>query len=65
MPQTKIKKKFDCLEFKRRAQMEIYEEIRRLSPPQQIEYFNREAARGPLSGWWRAIRRASVSNRPD
>ena len=51
------KKRFDCIEFKERAQAQIYEEIKDLTPEQQIEYFNRRAENGPLADWWKRIMR--------
>jgi len=49
MSQPKMKKAFDCLAFKEKAQAEIYEEIRDLSRAEQIEYFKRTATSGPLA----------------
>ncbi len=46
---------FDCVESKRKAQAEIYEEIRGLSPPDEIRYFEAQAIRGPLGNLWRAL----------
>ena len=43
---------FDCVEFKRQAQEKIYEEIKDLSIAEQLEYFRRKAASGPLGSWW-------------
>ncbi len=34
-------KTFDCLEMKRQAQREVYEETRGLSHQQEVEYFGR------------------------
>jgi hypothetical protein len=48
MSRTKTKKTFDCIAFKEKAQAEIYEETRNLSRAEQIEYFKRTAAAGPL-----------------
>ena len=42
---------FDCLEYKRRAQAEIYEEIKDLSRAEQVEYFHRRAQSGPFGPW--------------
>jgi len=50
-------KRFDCLAYKRRVQQEIYEEIKGLTPAEQIAYFNRHAESGPLGQWWRRLRR--------
>jgi hypothetical protein len=54
-------KKFDCIAFKRRVQTEIYEETKRLSPPEEIAYFRDRAGSGALSKWWAAIRARSSS----
>jgi hypothetical protein len=57
MKRRKPEKGFDCIEFKRRAQAEIYQEIKGLSPEKQIAYFRRRAAQGPLGKWWKALER--------
>ncbi len=49
------KKRFDCVEYKRAVQERIYEEIKNLSPDEQIEYFRRRAEGGALGQWWRAV----------
>ena len=59
MKRRKTEKGFDCIGFKRKAQAEIYREIKGLSPEQEIEYFRRGAAAGPLGRWWRALERRS------
>jgi hypothetical protein len=46
---------FDCLEFKRRAQERIYEEIKDLTPEQEIEYWRRSVDEGPFGSWWRTL----------
>jgi hypothetical protein len=55
MKRLKTEKDFDCIEFKRKVQAEIYEEIEGLSPEEEIEYFQRRAAGGPLGKWWKAL----------
>jgi len=50
-------KGFDCIAFKRKAQTEIYEEIKGLSPEEEIAYFRRRAAAGPLGKFWKALER--------
>ena len=60
MSKTKTGKGFDSVAFKNRVQAEIHEEIKALTPPQQIEYFNRRAETGPLAPWWKKVRRASA-----
>ena len=60
MKTTEVKKEFDCVEFKRRAQSRIYERIKDLSPEEEIEYFRRAADEGPLGQWWKSIRGRAV-----
>jgi len=57
MTRTKVKKRFDCIEYKDRVQGEVYAEIRELTLQQQIEYFNQRAEDGKLAQWWKKIRR--------
>jgi hypothetical protein len=52
---TKADKHFDCVEFRHRAQLRIYGAIKDLSPEQEIDYFRRAAAQGPLGIWWRSL----------
>ena len=59
----KHKKRFDCEAFKNRVQAEIHEEIKGLTPQQEIEYFNRRAETGPLAPWWKKVRRASAKRK--
>jgi hypothetical protein len=59
MKRLSPKKGFDCIRFKRKVQAEIYEDIRGLSPEDEIEYFRRRAAEGPLGKWWKALERPS------
>lgn len=58
MNPTRTNKTFDCIEFKRRVQAEIYEGIRGLPQQEQIEFFRRRAEEGPLGEWWKSIKRA-------
>ena len=51
MSRTEPKTGFDCLEFKRRVQAEIYEEIKDLSRAEQVEYFRRRADTSPFGPW--------------
>lgn len=52
MEQSKNDKPFDCVDYKRKIQLKIYEEIKLLSPQEQILYFQRAAKTGPLGPWW-------------
>lgn len=56
MDKTPDTKPFDCMAFKRRVQEEIYAETQGLSASQQVEYFRRHAATGPLGLWWQSLR---------
>ena len=61
MKRPNPKRGFDCVGFKRKVQAEIYQEIKGLSPAEEIEYFRRWAAKGPLGEWWKALERRSRS----
>jgi hypothetical protein len=50
------KKTFDALADKWTIQEKIAEEIARLSPEEEIEYFRRESERGALGEWWRSVK---------
>ena len=57
MTQTKkTRKRFDCIKNKRDAQARIFEEIRNLSPSEEIAYFARTAETGPLGAWWKKVK---------
>jgi hypothetical protein len=55
MKRRSPKRNFDCIGFKRKAQAEIYQETKGLSPEEEIEYFRRRAAEGPLGEWWKTL----------
>jgi hypothetical protein len=61
MKRRNAKKGFDCVGFKREVQAEIYQEIKGLAAEEEIEYFRRWAAKGPLGKWWKALERRSRS----
>ena len=54
MKQTK--KKFDCIEFKRKSQERIYEDIKDMSWEQEVQYFQKRAETGPLGDWWKRVK---------
>jgi len=60
MKPSDARKTFDCLEFKRRVQEEVYEDIKDLSRAEQVEYFRRHAESGPFGSW-----RRELIHRPD
>jgi hypothetical protein len=47
---------FDAVAFKRDVQAQVSEEIKGLSPQEEIAYFRKAAESGPLGAWWRSIR---------
>ena len=59
----KTTKKIDCVALKHALQAEIYEDIKDLSPAQEIAYFQARAARGPLRDFYRALRQPRPSRR--
>jgi hypothetical protein len=61
MKRRNPKRSFDCVGFKRKVQDEIYQEIEGLSAEEEIEYFRRWAAKGPLGKGWKALERRSRS----
>lgn len=62
---TKSRKAFDCVRMKREAQARIYEEIKDLTPEEEIAYFRRAAETGPLGDWWQRVRQISPSRSRD
>ncbi|MDO8447080.1 MAG: hypothetical protein Q7T53_13465 [Deltaproteobacteria bacterium] len=48
----KTEKGFHCVEFKHEAQMQIYKEIKDMTPEQEIEYFRRRVETGVLGKLW-------------
>ena len=55
MSQAEVIPGFDCLQYKWRVQEEIYDEIKGLTPAEEIEYFRKGAETGPLADWWRRV----------
>jgi len=49
-------KRFDCIEFKDRAQERILEDTRSMSPEERREYLRRRAEDGALGEWWRRVK---------
>jgi hypothetical protein len=48
-------KKFDCIAFKRTAQLAIYEEIKGMTREEEMAYFRTRAESGSMGSWWRNI----------
>jgi hypothetical protein len=60
---TKMKKEFDCIEFKRQVQSEMYEETRDMSAEEFLEYLRRRVEEGPGGEWWISLRHSLRSRR--
>ena len=54
----KIQKTFDCVEFKRRTQLEVYAQVQGMTHEQERSYFQAHAERGPLGDWWKHLKAA-------
>jgi len=50
-----MEKTFDCLKMKEEIQAKIYEEIKGLSPAEELDYFNKGAQKSAL--WQRLVAR--------
>jgi hypothetical protein len=48
----------DCVGFKRRIQEQHYQQTRELEPDQEIDFFQRTAAEGPLGKWWTDLKQS-------
>ncbi|MFH1741503.1 MAG: hypothetical protein ABIH23_21060 [bacterium] len=48
-------KDFDCVAFKDRAQLEIYEETKDLSRSDLKEYFRKRVEAGPFAEFWKEL----------
>ena len=55
-PKTKT---FDCIEFKRRAQIRLYEATRELSADRRREHIRRILETGPLAEFWERVTQQS------
>lgn len=49
------KKTFDCVEMKNKIQEQVYEDIKNLTPEEEMDYFKKSAETGPFSEKWKAI----------
>lgn len=62
---TRTEKSFDCIAFKRKVQAEIYEQIKDLTPAEQVRYFNESARTGPFAKFWKGADADVPQPRPD
>lgn len=44
-------KDFDCISFKQNAQEKIYEQIKGMTPAEEIAWFRQKVAHGSFGGW--------------
>ncbi len=54
----KLAQSIDCLAMKDRIQQKIYEEIKDLTPEEEIAYFRRKVESGPFAEMWRRLKDA-------
>jgi hypothetical protein len=52
---NKIKKGFDCVEFKHQVQAERYEKTRHMSTEEWRLYIQESIENGPLADFWRRL----------
>lgn len=53
----KTDKEFKCVDFKHETQVQIYKEIKNLTPEEEIEYFRHRAESGVFGKWWEGLHR--------
>jgi hypothetical protein len=61
MKKKPLDQNIDCLELKRRAQERILEQIRGMTPDEEIEYFRHAAETGSLGALWKSLPVDAVS----
>ncbi len=59
---TKTENSFDCLQYKRQAQSEIYEQIEGMTHEEEIACFQEQAENGALGRLWKRIKASSQAN---
>jgi len=59
----KKKKKFDCVEMKRRIQEKIYEETKNMTREELVAYFHRRVQEGPFAELWKQPTRQSLARK--
>jgi len=52
---THKKKEFDCIQMKRDAQTKIYQNIKQMTPEEEIAYFRQSVGQSKLSKWWKSV----------
>jgi len=59
----KTDKEFKCVDFKHEAQLQIYKEIKNLTPEEEIEYFHLKVESGVFRKWWKKLHVFSTCTR--
>jgi hypothetical protein len=59
-----IKKPFDCVASKRKAQTRIYRKIKGMTPEQEAAYFDRATREGPFADMWAKLVAGGRKARP-
>ena len=57
----KTDNEFKCVDFKHQAQMRIYNEIKKLTPEEEIKYFRRKVETSDFSKLWERLHGAPVA----
>ncbi len=60
MSKLAVKKKFDCIDMKRKAQERIYRDTKDMTPKQEMEYIHKMAREGSAGKIWRKFEGTSV-----
>jgi len=60
MTTKKIELDFDFMTFKEQVQNQIYEDLKNLTPQEQLQYFHQKAESGSLGEWWKSIKKKSM-----
>jgi hypothetical protein len=55
---TSIEKEFDCLAYKREAQLQIYEKIKDMTT-EEVAYFQQAVESGPFAELWKSLRQST------
>jgi hypothetical protein len=56
-------KKFDCVEMKNKIQAKIYEEIKGMSPKEEIEYRRKKLESGSMADVYKRLRAKSKNGK--
>jgi hypothetical protein len=59
MTPTPIEKEFDCMAYKREAQLKIYEKIKDMTTAEQATYFQQAVESGPFAELWKSLRQST------